>query len=195
MSQAASVEHSVGQLGIEDGKLGMWVFLASEVMFFVGLLSTYIVLKAGHPAWPGPQGHLSVPLGTLNTLILILSSMTMALSVAAVSTRNAGALRLYLLATIVLGSVFLGIKSIEYSAKFHHEIFPSTSVFWSCYFVLTGVHALHVIVGVGVNAWVLSKTWDGNFWTSKSHRVELSGLYWHFVDVVWIFLFPLLYLL
>ncbi len=195
VSQAAVVSERVGRLGIDTGKLGMWVFLASEVMFFTGLLSAYIVLRAAHPAWPGSDGHISVPLGTANTLILICSSMTMALAVGAVEERREGLLRLYLAATIILGLVFLGVKLSEYEAKFHHGIGPSTNIFWSCYFVLTGLHGLHVLIGVGVNAWVLVKTWDARFWTERPHLVELSGLYWHFVDVVWIFLFPLIYLL
>ena len=173
----------------------MWVFLASEVMFFTGLISTYVVLRAAHPAWPGSDGHLSVPIGTANTLILIGSSMTMALAVGAVAQRHEGWLRCYLVATILLGATFLGVKAHEYDLKFHHHIYPSTNVFWSCYFTLTGLHGLHVLIGVGVNAWVLAQTWGRRFWEQKSQLVELSGLYWHFVDIVWIFLFPLVYLL
>lgn len=191
----AVVTEEVGRLGIPTGKLGMWIFLASEVMFFTGLISAYIVLRMGHSAWPGSGGHLSVPIGTLNTLILILSSMTMALSVGAVAKRQEWPLRLFLLATIVLGSAFLGIKVFEYEAKFHHGIGPSTNISWSCYFTLTGLHGLHVLIGVLANLWVLMLTWGGRFWETKSHWVELAGLYWHFVDVVWIFLFPLVYLL
>ncbi len=195
MSQAVAAGDDFGALGIPSGKLGMWVFLASEVMFFTGLLSAYIVLRMGHPAWPGPGGHLSVLTGTANTLILICSSMTMALAVGAVAQQHAKWARLFLLATIVLGVTFLGVKLHEYQLKFHHGIGPSTNIFWSCYFVLTGLHGIHVLIGVGVNAWVLLKTWDARFWTERPHLVELSGLYWHFVDVVWIFLFPLIYLL
>ena len=191
----SSAGPAVGRLGIESGKLGMWVFLASEVMFFAGLLSAYIVLRMAHPAWPGPGGHLSVPIGTANTLILIGSSMTMALGVGAAARREPGRLRLFLLATMLLGCAFLGIKFFEYEAKFHHGIGPSTNIFWSCYFTLTGLHGLHVAIGVLVNLWVLAHTWGPRFWTEKRHVVELSGLYWHFVDIVWIFLFPLVYLL
>lgn len=196
MAHAVAATHpGDGPFGVPDGKLGMWIFLASEIMFFTGLFSAYIVLRAGHPAWPGPGGHLSVPIGTANTLILICSSMTMALAVGAVAARQERLLRLFLLATIVLGSVFLVVKGFEYSAKFHHEIFPSTNVFWSCYFALTGLHGLHVLLGVVTNLWILKLTWHARFWEHLSQRVELSGLYWHFVDVVWIFLFPMLYLI
>ncbi len=195
MTSSHAAGPAVGRLGIESGKLGMWLFLASEVMFFAGLLSAYIVLRAAHPAWPGAGGHLSVPIGTANTLILICSSMTMALSVGAAAQRDAGRTRLFLILTILLGLTFLGVKAFEYDAKFHHGIGPSTNIFWSCYFALTGLHGFHVLIGAAANGWVLSKTGDPRFWSERSHLVEVSGLYWHFVDVVWIFLFPLVYLL
>ena len=101
----------------------------------------------------------------------------------------------WLLATAVLGSSFLGIKAIEYAAKFSHHILPSTNVFWSCYFALTGFHALHVLGGIVFNLWVLGRMARPAVWAGQAHRLELAGLYWHFVDIVWIFLFPLLYLL
>ena len=173
----------------------MWVFLASEVMFFTGLIGAYIVLRLSNPSWPGPEGHLSVPLGTTNTLLLIGSSVTIVLALAASQRQTLPRARGWLLATILLGSCFLGIKGIEYSAKFAHHIFPSTNVFWSCYFVLTGFHGLHVLGGIFFNLWVLTRTFKPVIWTSQSHRLELAGLYWHFVDIVWIFLFPLLYLI
>ena len=192
--------------GIPNGKLGMWVFLASEVMFFTGLIGAYIVLRSA-PGWPGPAGHLSVPIGTTNTLILIGSSVTMVLALAA-STRlpaspggeaQAGerirAVRGWLLLTILLGSCFLVIKGFEYAAKFSHHIFPSTNVFWSCYFALTGFHALHVLGGIVFNGFVLTRTASDAVWRDQRHRLEYAGLYWHFVDIVWIFLFPLLYLI
>ena len=172
----------------------MWVFLASEVMFFTGLIGAYIVLRLGHPHWPGSDGHLSVPMGTLNTLVLICSSTTIVLALAASQRGRMRAVRVWLLATVVLGSLFLGIKGTEYAAKFSHHIVPSTNVFWSCYFVLTGFHALHVLGGIVFNLWVLSLTRREERWRSRGHRLELAGLYWHFVDIVWIFLFPLLYL-
>ena len=195
MHPASSSAAVAGRLGLESGKLGMWLFLASEVMFFAGLLSAYIVLRAAHPAWPGAGGHLSVPIGAANTLVLICSSMTMALSVGAAGQRDAGRTRLFLILTILLGLTFLGVKAFEYDAKFHHGIGPSTNIFWSCYFALTGLHGLHVLIGAVANGWVLAQTGSPRFWAEKSHLVEISGLYWHFVDVVWIFLFPLVYLL
>ncbi len=181
--------------GIPNGKLGMWVFLASEVMFFTGLIGAYLVLRISHPHWTGPEGHLSVPLGTLNTFILIGSSMTIVLSLAGQERGSLPAMRGWLLATIGLGALFLIIKGIEYAAKISHEIFPSTHVFWSCYYTLTGFHALHVLGGIGFNLRVLAVSFNPLAWKDQSHRLELAGLYWHFVDIVWIFLFPLVYLL
>ena len=179
----------------------MWLFLASEVMFFTGLLGAYIVLRAGMSHWPHPGEELSIPLAALNTFILLSSSMTMALSVAAVhdlELRNGNdskKIRLFLLLTILLGTAFLGVKGYEYSLKFAHGHFPGTALFWDCYFTLTGLHGIHVLAGVITNLWILWLTFRPNFLKSDGHRVELSGLYWHFVDLVWIFLFPLLYLI
>ena len=182
--------------GIPNGKLGMWVFLASEVMFFTGLIAAYIVLRLSNPQWPGSEGHLSVLLGTINTLVLICSSTTIVLALAADARDEIQRVRGWLVATILLGSAFLCIKvGIEYASKLSHHIVPSTNIFWSCYYTLTGFHALHVLGGVGFNLWVLSRTFGEARWIAHRHRLELAGLYWHFVDVVWIFLFPLLYLL
>ena len=196
MSQAhaATIGHETAT-GIPNGKLGMWVFLASEIMFFTGLIAAYVVLRMGHPSWPGSAGHLSVPLGTLNTFLLIGSSMTVVMALAASEQRRASAMRGWLLATIFLGSCFLVIKGTEYAAKFSHEIFPSTNVFWSCYFTLTGFHALHVLGGIIFNLVILLVSFNPEAWSSRRQWLELGGLYWHFVDIVWIFLFPLLYLL
>jgi heme/copper-type cytochrome/quinol oxidase subunit 3 len=181
--------------GIPHGKLGMWLFLASEVMFFTGLLGAYIVLRFSHPSWPGPEGHLSVPIGTMNTLFLIGSSVTIVLALAA---SQAGALpraRWWLTVTIALGCLFLTVKGFEYAAKFAHHILPSTNVFWSCYFALTGLHALHVLGGIIFNLWILRRLFQPAIWAGQAQRLEYAGLYWHFVDLVWIFLFPLLYLI
>ena len=181
--------------GIPNGKLGMWVFLASEVMFFTGLIGTYIVLRMSNPHWPGHEGHLSVPIGTMNTLFLIGSSVTIVLSLAASNRGAMGPARGWLFATILLGALFLVVKGFEYHAKFSHEIFPKTNIFWSCYFTLTGFHALHVLGGIIYNLIVLSWTASERLWADRRHRLELAGLYWHFVDIVWVFLFPLLYLI
>ena len=189
-----SAAYTPSATGIPNGKLGMWVFLASEVMFFTGLIGAYLVLRLGHPAWPGSEGRLNVWIGTTNTLVLICSSTTIVLALAAAGRGALGAVRRWLLATVGLGSLFLVIKGFEYAAKFSHHILPSTNVFWSCYFVLTGFHALHVLGGIVFNLWVLAYARSPGAWASRGRRLEYAGLYWHFVDIVWIFLFPMLYL-
>jgi len=195
MSQAhAATFDASTSTGIPSGKLGMWLFLASEVMFFAGLLTAYIVLRMSNPAWPGSDGHLSVPMGTANTFVLICSSMTIVMALAASEEGSIAGVRKWLGVTLLLGTAFLVIKGFEYKAKFSHHIFPSTNVFWSAYFTMTGLHALHVIGGLGFNLWVLTLT-RSPAWSRRKHLLELAGLYWHFVDIIWIFLFPLLYLL
>ncbi len=198
MSQAHALSATVGEsmpTGIPSNKLGMWLFLASEVMFFTGLLTAYIVLRMSNPNWPGPEGHLSVPLGTINTFILLCSSMTMVMAHASVVRDDQKGLRAYLFWTVLFGTAFLCIKGYEYHLKFAHEIFPSTNIFWSCYFTLTGFHALHVLGGVIANAWLLICALRGKIRPENGYPVELAGLYWHFVDIVWLFVFPLIYLI
>ena len=194
--------------GVTSGKLGIWLFLASEVMLFGSLFSSYVLLRVGSPAefWPtGVEAGLSVPIGTFNTLVLIASSVTMVMSWASLKMGNPGAFKRYMGATIGLGLLFLVVKSFEYSGKFGHGIFPSTgwpeasdpSTFYAIYFTLTGLHALHVFLGILVNLWLL--IWGLALFKTEPRRfagrVEIAGLYWHFVDLVWIFLFPVLYLL
>ena len=181
--------------GIPSGKLAMWLFLTSEVMFFAGLLGATIVLRAGAGSWPHPGESLNIPIAAFNTFILLSSSMTMALGVAAVHQTDVPKLRLFLLLTILLGLAFLGVKGYEYSIKFAHGHLPGTGLFWDCYFTLTGLHGLHVLGGVLANLWILGLTFGTGFLKGRGHIVEISGLYWHFVDLVWIFLFPLVYLL
>lgn len=184
--------------GIANGKLGIWLFLASEVMLFGALFSSYVLLRVGADIWPhGRDVGLSVPLATLNTMVLIGSSVTMVMSWASLKMNEFGKFRMYLGATILLSFVFLVVKYFEYTSKFHHDIYPSTSTFFAIYFTLTGLHGLHVIGGILVNGYLLgpgSKVWreDPEKFTN---RIEYAGLYWHFVDLVWIFLFPVLYLL
>ena len=194
--------------GVTSGKLGVWLFLASEVMLFGALFSSYVLLRVGaaEGTWPtGVEAGLNVPIGTFNTLVLITSSITMVMSWASLKMGNPGAFKRYIGATIALGVLFLIVKGFEYNAKFHHGIFPNTgwpgasdpSTFYGFYFTITGLHALHVFLGILVNIWLL--VWGLALYKTEPERfagrVEISGLYWHFVDLVWIFLFPLLYLL
>jgi heme/copper-type cytochrome/quinol oxidase subunit 3 len=183
--------------GLNNGKLGIWLFLASEVMLFGALFATYIMLRVGAPTWPKGADILNVPLAFVNTLVLITSSVTMVMAWASLMRNRFGQFRLYMGGTVLLGFVFLIIKYFEYSAKFDHHLYPSTNNFLAIYFTLTGLHGLHVIGGMAVNAYFWgpgSRLWreDPRWFTN---RVEHSGLFWHFVDLVWIFLFPVLYLL
>lgn len=183
--------------GVTNAKLGIWCFLASELMLFGGLFSAYIVLRGSASEWPHGSAVLNVPLATLNTLILISSSVTMVMSWASLALKNLKKFRFHLSMTILLSLAFLVIKGFEYHSKFEHHHFPSTDNFFGMYFTLTGLHAIHILGGVIVNAYLLfpgSKLYE----TEPEQflgRIEAAGLYWHFVDLVWIFLFPVLYLL
>lgn len=183
--------------GVTNAKLGVWCFLASEVMLFGGLFSAYIILRTGVVDWPVGSTLLNVPLATLNTLVLITSSVTMVMSWTALALNDFAKFRRYMGATVLLGLAFLVVKAFEYGHKFEHHHFPSTNNFYATYFVLTGLHGIHVIGGILLNLYYLfpgSKLWKTNP-AQFMGRVECAGLYWHFVDLVWIFLFPVLYLL
>ncbi len=183
--------------GLTNGKIGIWLFLASEVMLFGALFASYILLRTGAPVWPRGSTILNVPLATLNTAVLISSSVTMVMAWASLMRNRFSAFRAYMGGTVLLGGVFLVVKYFEYSHKFELGLYPRTSTFLAIYFTLTGLHGLHVIGGMAVNAWLWgpgAKLWKTNpQWFTN--RVENSGLFWHFVDLVWIFLFPTLYLL
>jgi cytochrome c oxidase subunit 3 len=187
--------------------LGMWLFLAQEVMFFGGLFLAYAYYRAAYPAaFAVASHHLDVQLGALNTAVLIGSSLTMALGVHAASHGNRRGITLWLVLTMVLGGIFLGVKAVEYSHKWHEHLVPGSSfafegphgreahIFFLLYFTMTGLHALHMVVGEGIMLWLLWCNRKRRFTRKYSAPVEMSGLYWHFVDIVWIFLFPLLYL-
>ena len=184
--------------GLNNVKIGIWLFLASEVMLFGGLFAGYIILRVGSTDWPaGADFGLSVPLAFTNTLVLIFSSVTMVMAWASLIRKDFPKYRFYMGLTVLCGLIFLGIKYVEYTAKFHHDYYPSTHIFLALYFTLTGLHGLHVLAGMLVNAYywgpgaAMWKTAPEQF----TNRVETSGLFWHFVDLVWIFLFPVLYLL
>ena len=185
--------------GLNNGKIGIWIFLASEVMLFGALFATYIILRVGADpgTWPVGADILNVPLATVNTIVLITSSVTMVMAWASLMRKNFDRYKLYMLATVALGAVFMVIKYIEYTDKFSHDYFPSTSTFLAIYFTLTGLHAFHVFGGMCFNAYFAlgtKKMWEQEpVWLTN--RVEHAGLFWHFVDLVWIFLFPILYLL
>ena len=186
------------ETGLYNAKLGIWLFLASEIMLFGGLFSAYILLRVGSPVWP-PSGetHLNIPLATLNTFNLILSSWTIVKSWISLKENNIKGFKVFMGITLLCSILFLVIKYFEYSAKFHHGIFPSTDNFFGIYFTLTGLHGLHVIGGLILNYYLWGpgiKMWETEP-ERFTNRIEVAGLYWHFVDLVWIFLFPTLYLL
>ncbi len=183
--------------GLYNAKLGVWLFLASEVMLFGALFSSYILLRVGAPTWPHGYEILNVPLATTNTVVLIGSSVTMVMAWASLMMKGFKKYRLYMGLTVLAGLIFLVIKSFEYSAKFEHHLYPSQSTFMAIYFTITGLHGLHVIGGIILNGYLWgpgSKMWQTDP-KRFTNRIEVAGLYWHFVDLVWIFLFPVLYLL
>jgi cytochrome c oxidase subunit III len=207
---ASALAHQFDSLAQQNeaSTLGMWVFLVTEVLFFGGLFATYLVYRSWYgEAFAAASHELDVVLGTVNTAVLITSSLTMALAVHAAQIGERHRLLLWLVLTTVLGAVFLGIKSVEYSHKFveHHvpgstfqfegEHFRHAQIFFSLYFVMTGLHALHMIIGIGIMLVMIWWSWRGTITPEYHSPIEISGLYWHFVDIVWIFLFPLLYLI
>ena len=192
----------------EATTLGMWVFLVTEVLFFGGLFMVYLVYRSWYPdAFAAASHELDITLGTINTAVLITSSLTMALAVHAAQLGERRRLMMFLVVTMALGATFLGIKGVEYYHKFaeHHVPGPGfvfekeyarhAQLFFSLYFLMTGLHALHMVIGLGVMLWMLAWSWKGTVTAEYYSPIEISGLYWHFVDIVWIFLFPLLYLL
>ncbi|HKG14130.1 MAG TPA: cytochrome c oxidase subunit 3 family protein [Pyrinomonadaceae bacterium] len=200
----------------EAGALGMWVFIAQEVMFFGGLFLAYLIYRMRYPeAFMAASNHLNWRIGTFNTVVLITSSLTMALAVWATQVGKSRKLQVgFMAATVLLGLVFLGVKAYEYNEKFVDGLIPVAGLFnphnvhipegvtmgqyqmffW-LYFAMTGLHALHMIIGMGIIAPIMWWAWKGRYSPEYHAPVENFGLYWHFVDIIWIFLFPLLYLL
>jgi cytochrome c oxidase subunit 3 len=192
----------------EASTLGMWAFLVTEVMFFGGLFGAYTVYRYLYPhAFSEASHHLNYVIGAINTAVLICSSMTMALAVRAAQLGQRRSQVIFLLLTIALGATFLGVKVVEYHDKFVHHLVPGASfhfegpygreaqIFFSLYFAMTGMHAVHMIIGIGMLSTLTVLAWRGHFSSQYFTPVELGGLYWHFVDIVWIYLFPLLYLI
>jgi cytochrome c oxidase subunit 3 len=199
----------------ESSTLGMWLFLVTEIMFFGGLFTTYIVYRRSWSyAFQAASHHLDVTLGGINTAVLICSSLTMALAIWSAQVNKRKLIVVFLLATMALGLTFLGIKAFEYHDKFTHHLVPGPNfhweglvdpkdaafadhvqIFYSLYFIMTGLHAIHMICGIGVLTALTILSYKGRYGPEYYNPLECAGLYWHFVDIVWIFLFPLLYLL
>jgi cytochrome c oxidase subunit III len=192
----------------EASTLGMWVFLVTEIMFFGGLFTAYVVYRNRFGnVFAEASHHLDLLLGAINTGVLIFSSLTMALAIWSAQMNRRKAIVYFLLLTVVLGSTFLGIKAYEYHHKWVDHLVPGANfhydgphaenaeIFFSLYFVMTGIHGLHMIAGICVILALLLPSWRGRYDAAYHNPLECLGLYWHFVDIVWIFLFPLLYLL
>ena len=200
----------------ESVTLGMWLFLVTEVMFFGGIFTAYLLYRSQNPdAFAAGSHHLDILLGGVNTAVLIGSSLTVVLSVWAAEHGKQRALAFWLLCTMALGLTFLVIKYFEYSAKWEHHLVPGPNfefhdtrhgehlpvdpdrarMFFHLYFFMTGLHALHMVVGLGVYAVLFFNTLKGKYTKRWHDPIPVAGLYWHFVDLVWIFLFPLLYLI
>ncbi len=195
----------------EAGNLGMWIFLLTEIMFFGGAFTAYIIYRKMYPLeFMAASSTLDVTWGTINTVVLIVSSLTMALAVFYAQTGVRKLQVTFLILTIVLGTAFLGIKAVEYYDKYEHHHIPGqsfefkgldveqanhTQIYFTIYFAMTGLHALHMIIGIAILFVITWMAWKGRFSPEWHAPVELFGLYWHFVDIVWIFLFPLLYLI
>jgi cytochrome c oxidase subunit 3 len=188
--------------------LGMWIFLATEVMFFGGLFTAYTIYRLEYPdAFAEASRHLNVTLGAVNTVVLLTSSLTMALAVHAAQLGRRRLLTLCLALTALLGTAFLVIKAFEYYGDYVDRLTPGLAfaaddwqspqqvkLFLIIYYVMTGIHALHLIIGIGVVVVLLRIAWTGRYGPAYHGPIEVGGLYWHFVDVIWIFLLPLLYL-
>jgi heme/copper-type cytochrome/quinol oxidase subunit 3 len=192
MDRTITAEVEAPLLDIPTGKFGMWVFLVSEIMFFTGLIGSYIVLRLGATSWPKPGEILNTPLLGLNTLVLLSSSLTMALALHAAQQDHQGALKRNLLLTAALGTIFLLIKGYDYVHMWHRGFTMSSGLFGSCYYLLTGFHGLHVLSGVILLVYLWTAASRGRFSAAACGRIEYSGLYWHFIDIVWVILFAIL---
>ncbi len=197
----------------EAAKLGMWAFLAQEVLFFSGLFVWYGVVRTNHPeAFAAGSGELNKLMGGANTIVLLFSSLTAALAVRSAQLGERVKVRNYLLITIACAAGFLIIKYFEYAAKVEHGLLPGhlwhphlehghapfppyTHIFFGVYFMLTGLHGIHVAIGIGILAWLVWRNEKGHFSKEYWTPVDLAALYWHLVDLIWIYLFPLLYLI
>lgn len=178
-----------GMAEVPNGRMALWWVIASEIVIFGGLVACYILYRTRHAEWGEYASHTSTPLGALNTLILLTSSLTAVLAHTHASKKDGKKAAKLLLTTIAFGLGFLVVKTVEYSTEIHHGFTITANTFWSFYFVMTGLHAAHVVAGMIAMGVVARGAAKG----LHLGRVELVGMYWHFVDLVWIFLFPLLY--
>jgi len=190
MAHARPIATTRSATGIPTGRLAVWWVLASEVVIFGGLLGSYVMHRIGHPEWAAASAHTQTWIGALNTFVLLTSSFTAVLGHQAAEKGDGVQAAKYLLLTIGGALTFLVVKSFEWTNEIMHGYTITANTFWSFYYTAAGLHALHVIAGAIIMGFVAFDAFRGR----ELHRVELIGIYWHFVDVVWIFLFPLLYI-
>lgn len=217
MSQSTSVKEKPKHLQhyfvdsdqqFEASKMGMWIFLVTEILFFGGLFAAYIVYRSWYPElYLMASTELDAFWGTVNTVVLICSSLTVAMAIRSAQLNQIKGLIINLWITIGLACVFMVIKFFEYQEKFAKGIMPGNyytyegiahdqaNIFFSIYYMMTGLHGIHVVIGIGLMLWLVYKAKKGVFSSQYYTHVEITGLYWHLVDIIWIFLFPLLYLI
>ena len=197
MSQTTAttaIEHETySSTGLDSRKLGMWFFLVTEVMLFSALIGALLNARMRSPA--DANDVLNIPITGVNTFILIISSFTVVMALQAAQDGKQGQLRFFLLATLALGATFLGVQVFEYRELLHEGFTPSTNPFSGAFFTTTGLHGFHVFIGLLLILWLLPQAFRGRFGPANTMRVEVFGLYWHFVDIVWIMLFTIVYLL
>ncbi len=185
-----------GGVGVYTQKVGMWVFLVSEVMFFTALIGSYIILRWGTgAAWPEPRTVLAIPITALNTFILICSSVSMVKAYAAATKDDQAGLKKWLLLTVLGGATFVSVQAYEYHHLIEKGFLPSSGLFGSTFYTMTGFHGFHVTCGVISMIWVTIRAFRGKYAGGNYRGVETIGLYWHFVDLVWIILFTIVYLI
>ncbi len=209
-TQEPGLQHhfATAEQQFDAAKIGMWLFLITEILLFGGLFVGFGIMQSLHPeAFVHAHHHLDRTLGTVNTVVLLCSSFTMVMAVHSAQTERRRRLILFLTATILLAAVFLGIKYFEYSHKFHDGLLPGKffsykgegaagqGIFFAFYFMMTGLHGIHILGGMGAIGWVLRRSIRGDFSGKYYTPVDMVGLYWHLVDMIWIYLFPLLYLI
>ncbi|HXY18658.1 MAG TPA: cytochrome c oxidase subunit 3 [Gemmatimonadales bacterium] len=189
-------ERAQGAVGVHTQKLGMWVFLVSEVMFFTALIGSYIILRWGTGAeWPEPRTVLAIPVTAVNTFILICSSVSMVKAYAAAVKDDQAGLKRWLLATVVGGATFVSVQAFEYHHLVEKGFLPGSGLFGATFYTMTGFHGFHVTCGVLSMIWVTIRAFRGKYAGGKFQGIETIGLYWHFVDLVWIILFTIVYLI
>ncbi len=186
--------HYSGPVGLTPGRLGIWTLIASEIVLFAGLFGSFILMRMINPTWSEEARHLNLVAGTLNSLVLLVSNFFMMKASVSVNGGRGEEAKKFLWLTIVMGFLFLCVKAYEYSGEFAHGEFPTSGGFWSFYFLMTGIHATHILGGLVALFLLLGKTSHEPLEGLRS-RATITGIYWSFVEVVWIFLFPMLYLL